>query len=114
MKYPAIVGLITINAVGAGVATEVPALKIMGEHDGGKLLLPQRRFPSEQQLVFITRDGSHTTLVAREGDHSIRCCPRIADDKDVCSRTPETRAMNFAVAAAVQDFVQQVCRSQVF
>ena len=44
-------------------------------------------------------------LVARCGDHSIRWCPNLAMDKDTASASPETAAMNLAVAKAVVDFM---------
>jgi hypothetical protein len=103
-QYKRIIGLITINPAGSSADITVPVLTVQGENDGGKRLLPDRRWPDEKEMVYVERNGPNMLLIAREGDHSIRYNPGIAD-KDACSQTRETKAQNHVVAKVVKDFI---------
>eukprot|EP00933_Yihiella_yeosuensis_P068915 TRINITY_DN7497_c1_g4_i1.p1 TRINITY_DN7497_c1_g4~~TRINITY_DN7497_c1_g4_i1.p1 ORF type:complete len:239 (-),score=44.47 TRINITY_DN7497_c1_g4_i1:70-786(-) len=91
------------------------ALVVLGEHDGGNAFLKSEgkmALESDDGIVAVLRINSTAKLLVPYGaDHSLRVRPPDATDKDAFSDTPETRAMNEAVANEVRSFLR-ACRSK--
>jgi len=110
-RYPIIVGYVAVNPWCEAEKYEpgVPALIVRGENDdGGNVwgrLLPDGQWPSDDQMAFPSSEGTTTTLIARQGCHSIRYMPDPSADKDAQSITPQTRKQNFEVAAQMLRFM---------
>ena len=107
-----IAGAIVINPASDPGPGPIPSLAIIGESDGGGKMLPRDwEWPHDQHLQAaapaVAGGGAaeRLRLVARCGDHSIRWCPDHGMDKETASASPETAAMNLAVAKAVVDFM---------
>ena len=110
-KYPEkFAGLITLNGAGVGTTTApaIPSLIAIGENDGGARFLTRRatRKLGSQKIVAVkTPHANLTHLVASQGDHSMRFRVEGDGDKDAASRSPDTEAMNTALAKAIAGFM---------
>jgi len=121
---PAVCGLVTFNAATAGAVDAVraacPAMLVVGENDpsaaGNKKLASAAKSmfhgqadPSRMVTSLRGADAHTTVLLARNGDHSLRCnSSSRAEDKDRASTSLETLAMNQAVAVELSSFFARV------
>ena len=115
MSYhsPQLAGVCTINPV-PNLATNARtnSLTIVGEHDGGRALLGAGFVWRCRDRVHLLSDVDsaagceRSTLVAREGDHSLRWWAAGATDKDGALQSADTVSMNKEVALVVKAFFE--------
>jgi hypothetical protein len=99
----------------AGVPASSPPVRflaVMGEHDGGGLLLGEEgRAILACGAPVVGLDGlgdGVDGLVMASGDHSLRHRPPKDPQKDKYSTTSETQRCNEAIADAVSKFVSRL------
>ena len=121
---PAICGLVTFNAAIPvavdAVRAACPTMLVVGENDpsavGNKKLAAAAKSvfhdQADQSCTVTSLPGADapiTVLLARNGDHSLRFNNSSrAQDKDRASTSPETLAMNQAVAVELSKFFARV------
>ena len=103
----------TINPVPrTAAAARTRSLTIVGEQDGGAALLGAGFAWRSGERVHVRSDDDaaagheRSTLVAKEGDHSLRWWAGGAVDKDDALQSADTAAMNRDVALSVKAFVE--------
>jgi len=106
-------GVCTINPVPhIAAAARTRSLTIVGEQDGGAALLDAGFAWRAGERVCVRADDDaavgyeRSTLIAREGDHSLRWWADGAVDKDAALQSADTAAMNRAVASLVKAFIE--------
>jgi pimeloyl-ACP methyl ester carboxylesterase len=121
---PAVCGLVTLNAATPGTVDAVrvacPAVLVVGENDpsavgnkklatAAKSVFHDQTDPSRMVTSLPGADAAATVLLARNGDHSLRCNNSSrAQDKDRASTSAETLTMNQAVAVELAGFFARV------
>eukprot|EP00294_Goniomonas_avonlea_P009233 CAMPEP_0114557614 /NCGR_PEP_ID=MMETSP0114-20121206/9928_1 /TAXON_ID=31324 /ORGANISM="Goniomonas sp, Strain m" /LENGTH=224 /DNA_ID=CAMNT_0001742921 /DNA_START=8 /DNA_END=682 /DNA_ORIENTATION=+ len=108
-----VAGVVCINAAKEPLVSPVPTLSILGENDGGDRYLVgrfERRSLGPLDLSFVVPtkefDGKTTLVIARQGDHSVRYNADNSNaGKERASTSPETFAMNLALAKEIKKFI---------
>ena len=97
-------GLVLINPCPPGQRARVRSLTIFGENDGGGRFACDNDALVHASCCSPPGGADAVTLIARQGDHSIRYNPDDGD-KDAHSASEKTRQMNLAVAKEVAAFL---------